>query len=127
MDKIKSYQKIWNAEGTLYSINDLKLPFAFTYLQIGWFVSSLLIVIILGDIPPFSLVDNWLLKYIGFPAAVTILMSKFEFDSKKPWEFLYSYFCYLISPKKNYGGKPLKSIVKYRVNEEITIVRSDYI
>lgn len=123
MKTIKSYSKIWNAEGTLYSVGDTNLPFPLTYMQIIYFVASFLLMFALGDVPPFSFIDNWLLKNVAIPVAITFLLSKLEFDGKKPWEFLLSYVTYLFRPKITYGGRAIRNRKTYALNCEITVKR----
>ena len=58
MKKIKSYTGIWNVEKVLYAINDFTLPFPVTFTQITWFVITEFAVILLGDLPPLSLIEG---------------------------------------------------------------------
>jgi len=125
MKKVKSYTGIWSIEKVIYAINDLQLPFPITFTQMSWFVISLLIVIVFGDLPPLSLVNGAFLKYGGIPIAITWFMSKKTFDGKKPYGFLKSVCTYMMRPTTTYGGKAVK-LKSYKTNEEITIVRSEY-
>lgn len=125
MKKIRSYTSIWSVEKVLYAINDLQLPFPITFTQMTWFVVSLLVVILFGNIPPLSLIDGALLKYLGLPAALTWFMSQKTFDGKKPYGFLKSIFSYWLSAKVTYAGKAVK-LHKQKLNEAITIVRSEW-
>ena len=65
MKKIKSYTSIWSVEKVIYAINDFQLPFPVTFSQMAWFVLSLLIVILFGELPPFSMIDGAFLKYFA--------------------------------------------------------------
>lgn len=122
MKKIKSYTNIWNVEKVLYSINDLKMPIPLTFTQIVWAVSSLLFVIMFGNVPPLCFVKGELLKYIGIPAFITWFMSKKTFDGKKPYNFLKSVVAYYMRPRLTYAGKKVQ-YRKRNVRENITIVR----
>lgn len=124
MKKIKSYTNIWNVEKIIYAINDFQLPFPITFNQMAWFVLSLLIVILFGELPPLSLIEGAFLKYLGIPVAVTWFMSRKTFDGKKPFGFLKSACAYYLRPKETYAGKPVK---RKRVifNTAITAVRSE--
>ncbi|HFJ2331099.1 TPA: conjugal transfer protein [Listeria monocytogenes] len=124
MKKIRSYTSIWSVEKVLYSINDFKLPFPITFTQMTWFVVSLFLVILFGNLPPLSLIDGAFLKYFGIPLALTWFMSQKTFDGKKPYGFLKSVITYLARPKITYAGKPVK-LQKQRYNEAITAVRSE--
>ncbi|MGX7198771.1 conjugal transfer protein [Enterococcus nangangensis] len=124
MKKIKSYTSIWSVEKVIYAINDLQLPFPVTFTQMTWFVVSLFLVILFGNLPPLSMIDGALLKYVGIPVGLTWFMSQKTFDGKKPYGFLKSIITYMVKPKVTYVGKPLK-LHNQRFDETITIVRSE--
>lgn len=124
MKKIRSYTSIWNVEKVIYAINDFQLPFPITFTQMAWFVVSLFVVILFGELPPFSLIDGAFLKYFGIPVALTWFMSQKTFDGKKPFGFLKSSVSYLVRPKVTYAGKPVK-LGKEKIDTAITAVRSD--
>ena len=126
MKKIKSYTGIWNVEKVLYAINDFTLPFPVTFTQITWFVITEFAVILLGDLPPLSLIEGAFLKYFGIPVALTWFMSQKTFDGKKPYSFVCSVIAYALRPKVTFAGKPVR-LKKYRENAEITVVRSEII
>lgn len=123
MKRIKSYTSIWNVEKVLYSLSDLQLPFPVTFTQIAWFIAVLFLVIVFGDMPPFSMTDNVLLKYVVIPVGTAWFMSKKAFDGKKPYSFLKSVLAFALRPKITYAGKPVK-LKKEVLNEKITAVRS---
>ncbi|UZW13053.1 conjugal transfer protein [Clostridium pasteurianum] len=124
MKKIRSYTSIWSVEKVLYSINDFKLPFPVTFTQMTWFVLSLFAVMLLGNIPPLSMINGTFLKYFGIPMAITWFMCQKTFDGKKPYGFLKSFIAYLIRPKVTYAGKAVK-LHNQKMNEAITVVRSE--
>ena len=123
MKKIRSYTSIWSVEKVLYSINDFRLPFPITFTQMTWFVVSLFAVMILGNVPPLSMIEGAFLKYFGIPVAFTWFMSTKTFDGKKPYGFLKSVIAYALRPKITYAGKAVK-LHKQILNETITAVRS---
>ncbi|MFS1026849.1 conjugal transfer protein [Enterococcus casseliflavus] len=126
MKKIRSYTSIWNVEKVIYAINDLKLPFPITFNQMTWFVLSLFLVIFLANVPPLSLIDGALLKYLGIPGFIAWFMSQKSFDGKKPIGFLRSIFRYYSTPKVMYGEKKVsENAVVLEVS--ITYVRSEVI
>src|SRR5690625_5430704 len=88
MKKLKSYTRIWSVEKVIYAINDFRLPFPVTFNQMSWFVLSLLLVMLLGNLPPLSLINGALLKYVGIPVGLTWFMSKKTFDVKTQYSFL---------------------------------------
>lgn len=124
MKKIKSYTSIWSVEKVIYAISDLQLPFPVTFTQMTWFVVSLFLVILFGNLPPLSMIDGALLKYVGIPVGLTWFMSQKTFDGKKPYGFLKSIITYMVKPKVTYAGKPVK-LHNQRFDETITIVRSE--
>ncbi|WP_100489401.1 conjugal transfer protein [Sporolactobacillus pectinivorans] len=124
MKKIRSYTSIWNVEKVIYAINDFQLPFPVTFTQMAWFVCSLLFVILFANLPPLSLIQGVLLKYVGLPVGFTWFMSQKTFDGKKPYGFLKSVLSYLLRPKVTYAGKPVK-LKKENVGGAITAVRSE--
>ena len=121
--RIKNYTSIWNVSKYLYSLNDLKLPFAVSYSQIAWFTVSLLLILMFDDVPPLSLLEGGLLKYIVLPAAIAWMANKKTFDHKRPFSFFKAYLGYLVRPKQMYLGKAVKK-KSVRVREMITCVRS---
>ena len=124
MNKIRSYTSIWAVEKVIYAINDLQLPFPITFTQMTWFVVSLLAMILFGNVPPLSLIDGALLKYLGIPVALTWFMSQKTFDGKKPYGFLKSIITYWLRAKITYAGKTVK-LQTQKLNEAITITRSE--
>src|SRR5699024_8898316 len=108
MKILKSYTRIWSVEKVIYAINDFRLPFPVTFNQMTWFVLSLFVVILLGNLPPLSMIDGALLKYVGVPVLLTWFMSKKSFDCKKP-----------------YGFHKTVKLQKQTFNETITVVRSE--
>lgn len=126
MKKIRSYTSIWNVEKVIYAINDLKLPFPITFNQMTWFILSLFLVIFLANMPPLSLIDGALLKYLGFPGFIAWFMSQKSFDGKKPVGFIRSIYRYYTAPKVTFSGN---KIVEQQVVQEfnITYVRSESI
>ncbi|MBS4534089.1 conjugal transfer protein [Clostridium sp. D2Q-14] len=125
MKKIRSYTSIWSVEKVLYSINDFRLPFPISFTQMTWFVVSLFAVMLLGSLPPLSLIEGAFLKYFGITLALTWFMSQKTFDGKKPYGFLKSVIAYALRPKLTYAGKTVK-LNKKQPQEAITAVRSDF-
>ncbi|MEK4869693.1 conjugal transfer protein [Niallia sp. FSL W8-1348] len=124
MKKLKSYTRIWSVEKVIYAINDFRLPFPVTFNQMSWFVLSLLLVMLLGNLPPLSLINGALLKYVGIPVGLTWFMSQKTFDGKKPYSFLKSVLTYFFRPKVTYAAKPIK-LQQVKMKENITTVRSE--
>ncbi|MCO8288892.1 conjugal transfer protein [Tetragenococcus halophilus] len=125
MKKLKSYTSIWSVEKVIYAINDFKLPFPVTFSQMAWFVGSLFFVIFLSHIPPLSLIEGALLKYIGIPVGLTWFMSRKTFDGKKPYRFIQSVLLYFVRSKLTYAHKKV-NFQKENMNQETTIVRREW-
>ena len=117
MKKIKSYTGIWNVEKVLYAINDFNLPFPVTFTQITWFVITEFIIILLGDMPPLSMIEGAFLKYFGIPVALTWFMSPKTFDGKKPYSFLKSQKPMLCDRKSLMQEKPKNCISRYSMKQ----------
>ena len=115
MKKIRSYTSIWSVEKVLYSINDFRLPFPITFTQ----------MMILGNLPPLSMIEGAFLKYFGIPVAFTWFMSTKTFDGKKPYGFLKSVIAYALRPKLTYAGKKV-TLGRNQPQEAITAVRSEF-
>ncbi len=123
MKKIRSYTSIWSVEKVIYAINDFQLPFPVTFSQMAWFTVSLLVVILFGELPPFSLIEGAFLKYIGIPVAFTWFVSQKTFDGKKTFGFLKSCVSFFLRPKVTYAGKAVR-VRNQTLDESITTVRS---
>ena len=91
----------------------------------AWFVLTLFIIIVLGNLPPLSLINGALLKYLGIPAGIAWFMSQKSFDGKKPIGFIKSIYRYFTSPKITFNQKKVedKSVV---FQPSITYVRSGF-
>lgn len=100
MKKIKSYTSIWSVEKVIYAINDFQLPFPLTFSQMAWFVVSLFVVILFGELPPFNMIDGAFLKYFGIPVAFTWFVSQKTFDGKKAF-WIPKILCELFPPTKS--------------------------
>ncbi len=72
MKKIKSYTSIWSVEKVIYAINDFQLPFPLTFSQMAWFVVSLFVVILFGELPPFNMINGAFLKYFGMILSILV-------------------------------------------------------
>ena len=123
MKKIKSYTSIWSVEKVIYAINDFQLPFPVTFSQMAWFVVSLFMMILFGELPPFNMIDGAFLKYFGIPVAFTWFVSQKTFDGKKPYSYIKTMVLYALRPKVTYAGKAV-NLHKQKFEETITAVRS---
>lgn len=131
LKKIKSYTSIWSVEKVIYAINDFNLPFPVSFTQMAWFILSLFFVMMFANLPPLSLIQGALVKYIAVPIGITFFMSQKTFDDKKPYSFLKSVLAYTLRPKTTFMGKAVKVnkdiVAKKKINEQITVVKSKII
>ena len=118
----KLYKHMERGESHLRN-HDFQLPFPVTFSQMAWFVLSLFVVILFGELPPFNMIDGAFLKYFGIPVAFTWFVSQKTFDGKKPFGFLKSCVSFFLRPKVTYAGKAIR-LKKERFNPVITTVRS---
>lgn len=123
MIKIKSYNRIWNVEGTLFAVGDVNLPFPVTFSQIIYFVASFILMQILYRFPPFTFLGS-LVSCIVIPVLCTIGLNKIDFHGKKPPAYLLSYIMFFFRPKVTYRCKPVVNRRCCRFYKEITAVRS---
>lgn len=121
MKKVKSYSGVWAVEKVLYAIEDFNLPFPITFHQMALFVLSLIFLWIFGDVFPLSLIDNFLIKYIGIPVFLTWFLEQKRFDGKNPYNFLKSYIGYKLRNKKTVRYKNLKKRNKVKFDTVFTV------
>ncbi len=125
MRQVKSYSNIWHIGKVIYALSDdFHLPFPITLTQIMFFVSSLFVVVVLKNIPPISLINNFLIKYLCIPGFFTWFMSKKTFDGKSPFGFLRSSISYLFRYKVTYAGRKVK-LDKVMLNTVIKSTKGD--
>src|SRR5699024_640568 len=98
--------------------------FPVTFNQMTWFVLSLFVVILLGNLPPLSMIVGAMLKYVRVPVLLTWFMSKKSFDGIKRYRVLKCVLTYYYRPKMTYAGQTVKH-QKHAFNEYITVVRSE--
>jgi len=114
-------------QSRLFIIDSYQAFYAFTSkaTHSTWFVVSLFAVMILGNLPPLSMIEGAFLKYFGIPVAFTWFMSTKTFDGKKPYGFLKSVIAYALRPKLTYAGKKV-TLGRNQPQEAITAVRSEF-
>ncbi|WP_239257321.1 conjugal transfer protein [Listeria ilorinensis] len=122
--RVRSYTRIWNVEMVLHAIGDIKLPFAVTGSQILWFVGSLVVIMFLSDVPPFSMIQSVLFKYFAIPVAIAWFVSKKTFEGKKPYKYLYSVVAYQFRKKETIRQKKITLHRPFTLNEQIQIVKT---
>ena len=111
--KIRSYKRVWNFERVLHSIYDFALPKVFTFTQIGWFLGTLGVVVLLSNTILLNWLNNYLIKFIVIPVGISWFMCQKTFDGKKPHKFIYSVVNYHLKRKVRFADKPIKFQKKY--------------
>ena len=126
MKRIKSFTSIWNVEKMIYAISDLDLPVPVSITQMMWFVGIMFAMIVFKHVPPISMIDNVLIKYLVIPGGITWFISQKTFDGMKPYTFLWSVISYLSRQKETYMGNTVKiNNLGTNIKENITAVRSE--
>ncbi len=91
MKQIRVYNQVFRIEKTVYSIQGISLPLPVSYRQMAFFAAALLVMLILHKFPPFSLIDWYLIKFVGIPAIVAWFFTRKTLDGKAPHRFLIRY------------------------------------
>lgn len=93
------YNSVFRIEKTIYSIQDIRLPVPVTYRQMAFFVATLILMIILNQLPVIGwalnnvpIISVEIIKYVAIPAAVAWFFTQKLMDGKKPHRFLWRYF-----------------------------------
>lgn len=125
MKKIRSYSSIWSVEKMIYAIdNQTKLPIPLSISQIGWLMLSLFVVITFKNLPPISLINSGLIRYVVIPIGITWFMSQKTFDGKKPFSFVKTVIGYFFRHKLTFADEKIK-LRKTQNPIAITAVRSE--
>ncbi|SFI88849.1 TcpE family conjugal transfer membrane protein [Thermoflavimicrobium dichotomicum] len=91
MRQIRVYNQVFRIEKTVYSIQGIHLPQPVSYRQLGFFVGTLLIMIVLNAFPPVNMIDYFLVKFIGIPILVAWFFTSKTLDGKAPHRFIFRY------------------------------------
>ncbi|WP_052807294.1 TcpE family conjugal transfer membrane protein [Risungbinella massiliensis] len=92
MKQIRVYNQVFRIEKTVYSIQGIHLPIPISYRELAFFTGTLFVMILLNKVPPFSLVEYFLIKFIAIPALVAWFFTRKTLDGKAPHRFI---LCYL--------------------------------
>ncbi|MDQ0416525.1 hypothetical protein J2Z48_000692 [Croceifilum oryzae] len=130
MKQIRVYNQVFRIEKTVYSVQGIQLPIPVSYRQLAFFAGTLFLMFLLNEIPPFSWVDYYLIKFIGIPLLVAWFFTRKTLDGKAPHRFLIRFLEYRSQPKyfARYQEIPVEKkaryhytgTVVYRRHEEVT-------
>ncbi|QQN86410.1 TcpE family conjugal transfer membrane protein [Bacillus toyonensis] len=119
--EVRTYNSIWDIPKSLYGIRDLTLPFPVPYRQLGFFVGSLLLILILDQFLPLG--NNVFLKYLILPGGIAYFFGNVELDGKSPLKFLFRFFVFMFESKKisrykdttgNIGSYQYKTLIRFK-------------
>ena len=100
MVKYKTYSNAFKWKMVLYSINDMKLPFALVIEQIVYFGVGLAVVSLFYLIFRIMLLGNPLVHFLFLPGIFTASMMKLNPEDKKPLYWLFDNFKHIIKDPK---------------------------
>ncbi|MGG5757831.1 TcpE family conjugal transfer membrane protein [Bacillus toyonensis] len=119
--EVRTYNSIWDIPKSLYGIRDLTLPFPVPYRQLGFFVGSLLLILILDQFLPLG--NNVFLKCLILPGGIAYFFGNVELDGKSPHKFLFRFFVFMFESKKisrykdttgNIGNYQYKTLIRFK-------------
>lgn len=85
---VRTYNSVWKVEKVLYGIQDIALPIPVSYRQVGFFGLGVLIVWLLNQFPPFSILHLGLIEYLFLPGVFSWYFTKQKLDGKAPHRFI---------------------------------------
>lgn len=135
-ERINTYHYFWNLKTMIYSIEGKALPVPIGGPFIFYYGVILVLVIILAKIPLINLIFTLpyikepFLMYGGLPLTAAYFLDHVKLDGKSPHIYLLDMARFLINPKvyehfreiKIEKSKKVKHIIKYRVEEIISIM-----
>ena len=120
--RIRTYRQVWRLEQVIYQIERVRLPFPVTFRQIGIFLATLLLMVVISRAAFIGRLSP-VLRYALIPAAVAWYMTSQRLDGKPPHRWLFSVLRYWGAPKRLSRLQPmdetervkLAAVVSYRV------------
>lgn len=109
---LRTYNSVWKVEKVLYGIQDIPLPIPLTYRQIGFFAGGFILVWVLNQFPPLSLIELGLIEYIFLPGLFSWFFTKQLLDGKAPHRFFMRVIQYHLSPHFRNRYKEISSSKK---------------
>lgn len=96
--RIPTYRQVWRQERVLYQIERIRLPFPITFRQMGIFVVSAVIMVILSRLPGLRNLP-FVVNYIAIPGLLAWYLTRQTLDGKPPHLWLRSMLRYYSGPK----------------------------
>lgn len=93
---IYSYNKVWNIENRIYSIQNLTLPVPIKPRELFYFLTVAAVIFILSNLFSFLLMVPVILRYVIFPYLMTQFLLKKKLDGKAPQKYLIGVILYYI-------------------------------
>ncbi|MCL1832810.1 MAG: conjugal transfer protein, partial [Oscillospiraceae bacterium] len=96
---IRSYAKTWKIDSRIYAIGNIILPFPITMTEVGYFVISVLLVLLISSvIPPLTAIPS-LIRYLVAPIMLTRVVSRQKVDGMNPIKFFGTLIVHLFTNK----------------------------
>lgn len=111
---VRTYDGLWNVEKRVYKVEDVEFPGSPLYSQVGFFFVGLVFIICILGIFGLNGQRFCLVKYLAFPVAFSMFMTKVKFDGKRPDRFLRSICRYCLSDHVLCRYEPVKKPGSYR-------------
>jgi hypothetical protein len=114
---MRNYNQIFENELVLRHIQGMQLPFAVRLRSLLFWIITLLLMIFIKNVPPFSwlwgipiinLFDNFIILYGVIPVAVSYVLSNQQFNGKKPIHFFLDQLQYMSNVKTYAGFEPVQ-------------------
>ncbi|MGM9988167.1 MAG: conjugal transfer protein [Bacillaceae bacterium] len=107
-ETVRTYNAVWKTEKVLYGIQDIALPIPITYRQIGFFIFGLIIMYLLNKVPPISLIDFNLVKFVLIPGVFSWYFTQKKLDGKLPHKFILRVCLFHFGPNIHNRYKEIK-------------------
>lgn len=111
---IYSYEKVWKIEHKIYSIGNIKLPFAVNPSEALIFLGALIVTFLLNIIPPLAALPA-VIRFFLLPYFITRYLMKKKLDGKNPVMYLAGLLGYWIMESNTY----IEGFRKYRDGEQV--------
>jgi len=96
---LRTYGSVWKFERTIYSVEGIKLLVPVKPNEVLYFFVSIIIVVLLSNIPFVSSIPA-VLRYLIMPFFLTKFFTKQKLDGKLPHKFFIDFLIYKFSAKK---------------------------
>lgn len=120
MEKVRNWTKIWNVERVFYKLwEGVALPRPVTQTFGIWF--AIAFGLGLFRIPPFMM-EHTITRQVFCPWLFAFLMTRKQFQGRKPYNYLASFLLFCFRPKHSFHGQFAKAPEKKAINEKMMCV-----